>query len=192
MITHIRSRVAAAVVAAGFALTGCGTVLDRVEGLASEQGLDVDFEVGGSSGESCLPPSLQRPDGELIASQGIAAGGVSESEICVASSMYEQRTAIELMDTLEAEGYTIMTEDQFPQAAEVFLSLFALQSGLPPDQLNELVTDNLQKAVGPFTEGNANLRAYARDGTVLLLAASDVTEPEIQVTLGLMCEGACR
>ncbi len=76
--------------------------------------------------------------------------------------------------------------------AYVFLSIFALQSGLPPDQLNALVTDNLQKAVGPFNEGNARLRAYAKQGTVLLLAASDVTEPEIQVTMGLMCEGACR
>lgn len=187
-----RTGFSAMLVAGALSLSGCGAILDRVEegieGVAAEQGQSIDIELGGTDGESCLPPSLLQPGGNLIASQGFSGGDAGPIEVCVSSAMYPQPADLGWLDDLEAEGYQIISLEELPEAAMAMMLVFADQAGLSDEQRDALV----RKGLEPFANASdAKFSAHANGESILLVAASNLDGSEVQVTMGLVCEGSC-
>ncbi len=186
-----RTGLAAMLAAGALALSGCGAILDRVEegieAAASAEGQSIDIELNGN--ESCLPEGMRQPGGTLIASQGISGAGTSRPEICVESSMYERD---EMPPLTVRDGFEVIEGSQLPEAIQAMALLFAEQAGLPDEQVDALMDPDTFKDLKPLDDGDAVFRVFGSDnGRILMLACPDVNAPQVQVTVGLMCEGSC-
>lgn len=177
---------AAALLAATLILSGCSAVGGLVErGLeeaAGRAGQEIDINL---AGENCLPDWVNAPAGDLIHAQGFAGGGDSSVEVCVVSLMTKPPVDVSQSLPQVADGADL-------SQMAVLLGLLAVQAGWSQDEIQEIFrSDDIGARLQELENKGILMGLYGDGSRLLLVVTSDINAPEVQVSLGVMCEGNC-